>query len=75
VGPVLIIILACFLAWRSLSMIRRGYFVGRVAFGRALQSKRYYRAGHPLYFWSLAGGGLLMAVVLFTYALSHLSPG
>jgi putative solute:sodium symporter small subunit len=74
-GATLIILLGLFLAWCSVSIIQRGYFVGRVVFGRPLQNKRYYRAGHPIQFWSLAGGGLVMAVVLLTCALSHLCRG
>jgi hypothetical protein len=67
-GPALIICIGCFLAWCSVSMIRRGYFVGKVIDDPA-RSKRYYRAGRPLEFWALSGGGLLLAAVLIAWAL------
>jgi hypothetical protein len=70
-GPILVILLGCAVGWSSISMIRRGYFVGRIVFDPT-RSKRYYRAGHPLQFWALAGGGLVLSVVLVGYSLSRL---
>jgi hypothetical protein len=78
-GATLIIFVSLFLAWCSVSMIRRGYFTGRnpefLVRGNRRYAKRYYRTGHPLAFWVLAGGGLVVAIVLVTYALSHLYRG
>ena len=72
----LIILLGVFLAWCSVSMIRRGYFVSRVVeTHKPTWSKRFYRAGHPLAFWTLAGGGLILAVVLIAWTLTRLIAG
>jgi putative solute:sodium symporter small subunit len=75
-GATLVILLGCFLAWCSVSIIRRGYFTGRnpefLFRGNMRYSKRFYRAGHPIQFWAVACGGIVMAVVLIAYALSRL---
>jgi putative solute:sodium symporter small subunit len=73
-GPMLLILVGCFLAWCSVTMIRRGYFIGRRD-SEPLTSKRYYRTNHPLQFWVIAGGGIVMAVILIATALSRLSRG
>jgi hypothetical protein len=70
-GPALIILAACFVAWTSISIIRRGYYVGRNHF-TATGSKRYYRAGHALSFWAITISGLVLAIVLIGWTLSRL---
>ena len=55
--------MGCFFAVCAVAMLRDGYYVGR-NHGTRTGSKRYYRAGHPVSFWLLVVGFLLLAMVL-----------